>query len=274
MTSVFDLLVVFLALAAAAFPSQMLLLDALGKMPAPKTLRYFGVPAIVLFIGLLLFFFTSNRVLFGAVTLGIGSGILATLVLDSVRIPGYLLGWMPMDLPMRFGMMILNHDTKLKLRVMSGVLGHVNEQLKQGVPAKALMNEKGFPRLPMRTVRQLLHPAFNEAMQDAGVPAWRVRASGYLWHYTNGASFGVIHVLLFGANWFLTIGFGFLLAGTFLAILRFLIPPMRPGKRMPTVILLAHIGVILVLGFVFQAYLPPEASDLSLLGQLTRLLNP
>jgi len=168
MTSVFDLLVVFLALAAAAFPSQMLLLDALGKMPAPKTLRYFGVPAIVLFIGLLLFFFTSNRVLFGAVTLGIGSGILATLVLDSVRIPGYLLGWMPMDLPMRFGMMILNHDTKLKLRVMSGVLGHVNEQLKQGVPAKALMNEKGFPRLPMRTVRQLLHPAFNEAMQVIG----------------------------------------------------------------------------------------------------------
>lgn len=252
----------------------MLLLDLLGKMPAPRTLRLIGVPALVVFVGLLVFFSTSYSILFGAVTLGIAAGILATLALDSVRIPGYLLGWMPMDLPMRFGTMILGLDTKLKLRVMSGVMGHVNEQVKQGVPTTALMTEAGFPKLPMRAMRGLLRPAFKDVMAETGVSSKTVRASGYLWHYTNGASFGVIHALLFGASWPFTILFGFVLAGTFLAILRFMIPPMRPGKRMPAVILLAHVAVILVLGVLFQTYLSAEGNELSLLNQLAKLLRP
>lgn len=273
MASPLDLFLLLLTLATAAVPSQMLLLDVLGKMPAPKTLRFIGVPALVVFIGLLIFFATSHGVLFGAVALGIAAGVLATLALDSVRIPGYLVGWMPMDLPMRFGTMILGLDTKLKLRVMGGAMGHVNEQMKRGVPAASLMTDAGFPRLPMRTMRGLLGPAFKDAMAEGGVSSRRVRAAGYLWHYTNGASFGVIHALLFGASWPFTVLFGFALAGTFLAILRFMIPPMRPGRRMPTVILLAHVGVILVLGIVFQAYLSPQASDLSLLRQVGGLLG-
>ncbi len=273
MASTLELLLVLLTLGAAAVPSQMLLLDVLGKLPAPKTLRFIGVPAFIVFIALLSFFATGHNVLFAAVTLGIAAGILATLALDSIRIPGYLLGWMPMDLPMRFGTMVLGLDPKLKLRVMSGVMGHVTEQLQRGVPADRLMNARGFPKVRMSTMRRLLGPAFDGVSEETGVPSWRIRATGYLWHYTNGASFGVIHALLFGENWLLTIGFGLLLAGAFLAILRFMIPPMRPGARMPTVILLAHVGVILVFGFVFQAYLSTEASELSLLGQLAGLLG-
>jgi hypothetical protein len=251
----------------------MLLLDVLGKIPAPKTLRFVGIPAFVLFVALLISFYATNPILVGAVTLGIAAGVLATLALDSVRIPGYLIGWMPMDLPMRFGMMILGLDTKLKLRVMSGVMSRVSEEMKNGVPANKLMNEAGFPKLPMRTMRQLLRPAFKETVQEAGVTSRRVRLSGYAWHYTNGASFGVIHALLFGSNWLFTIAFGFALAATFLLILRFMIPPMRPGRRMPTVILLAHVGVILVLGAMFQTYLSRQASEFSLLSQLARLLG-
>ncbi len=273
MASTLDLLLVLLTLGAAAVPSQMLLLDVLGKLPAPRTLRFIGVPAFIVFIVLLSFFATSHSVLFAAVTLGIAAGVLATLALDSIRIPGYLFGWMPMDLPMRFGTMVLGLDPKLKLHVMSRVMSHVTEQLQHGVPADRLMNEKGFPKVPMSTMRQLLGPAFDAVSEETGVPSWRIRATGYLWHYTNGASFGIIHALLFGENWLLTIGFGLLLAGTFLAILRFMIPPMRPGPRMPTVILLAHVGVILVFGFVFQAYLSTDASELTLLGQLARLLG-
>ena len=135
MTSVTDLLVVLLMLALAAVPSQMLLLDVFGKLPAPKSLRFIGVPAVAAFVGLLFISFSSRSILFGAVTLGIFAGLLATLALDSVRIPGFLLRWMPMDLPMRFGTMILGLDTRLKLRVMSAVMGHVNEQIRQGVAA-------------------------------------------------------------------------------------------------------------------------------------------
>ncbi len=265
--------VVLFTLALAAVPSQVLLLDVLGKLPAPRTLRLAGVPALVAFVALVLLFYSSNRVLLGAAGLGIAAGIAATFALDSVRIPGYLLRWMPMDLPMRLGTMVLGLDTKLKLRVMNAVLGHVNDQLRRGVPPSELMNAAGFPKLPMRVMRGILGPSFREALKESQVSSWKVRASGYLWHYTNGASFGVIHALLFGASWPFTIGFGLLLAGTFIAILRFMIPPMRPGRRMPTVILLAHIGVILVFGFVFQTYLSPGASDLSLVGQIAKLLQ-
>ncbi|MEE9237598.1 MAG: hypothetical protein V3U52_07405 [Thermoplasmata archaeon] len=273
MTSVLDFSVVLLTLAVVAVPSQMLLLDLLGKLPATKTLRFVGVPALVVFVLLLLFFSTSNSVLLGAVALGIAAGLLATLALDSIRIPGYLLRWMPMDLPMRFGTMILGLDKKLKLRVMSSVLSNVNEQIQQGVATNELMDEKGFPKLPMLSMRNLLRPAFKHVIEESGVPSWKVRTSGYLWHYTNGASFGVIHALLFGADWLFTILFGFLLAATFIAILRFMIPPMRLGRRMPSVILLAHVGVILVFGIVFQAFLSGGAMELSLLEQLTRLLG-
>ncbi len=268
-----DFFLVLVILAAAAVPSQMLLGDVLGIIRAPRSLRIFGIPALVLFIALLLFVFANHGVLFGAIAVGVGVGILSTLALDSIRIPGYLTGNMPMDLPMRFGSMILGLDKRLKQQVQRRVLRHINEQIQEGVPSTELMDETGFPRLPLRTMRKLLKPAFKEVLEERGIPSWKVRGSGYLWHYTNGATFGIIHALLFGASWPFTIVFGLVLAGTFIFIIQYLIPPMKLGPRMPTVILLAHVAVILVFGFGFAAFLAPEASALSLLGQLLELLG-
>ncbi|MFQ5986965.1 MAG: hypothetical protein ACE5KQ_06365, partial [Thermoplasmata archaeon] len=236
-------------------------------------LRFVGIPALVFFLALLIFVFVNHGILFGAIAVGVAVGILATLALDSIRIPGYLTGNMPMDLPMRFGTMILGLDTRLKQQVQRRVLHHINEQIEEGVPSTELMDETGFPRLPLRTMRMLLRPAFRAVLEEEGIPSWKVRGSGYLWHYTNGATFGIIHTLLFGVSWPFTILFGLVLAGTFIAIIQFLIPPMKLGPRMPTVILLAHVGVILVFGFGFGAFLSAEASGLSLLNQALELLG-
>ncbi|MEE9174462.1 MAG: hypothetical protein V3U30_05755, partial [Thermoplasmata archaeon] len=142
-----------------------------------------------------------------------------------------------------------------------------------GVPSTELMDATGFPRLSLRTMRSLLPGAFKAVLAERGIPSWKVRGSGYLWHYTNGATFGIIHALLFGASWPLTVLFGLVLAFTFIGIIQFLIPPMRLGPRMPTVILLAHVAVILAFGFGFAAFLAPEASAQSLLNQALELLG-
>jgi hypothetical protein len=273
MASIVDFFLVLVILAAAAVPSQMLLGAVLGIIPAHRSFRYFGIPALVLFLAIVIFLAFNHPVLVGAIAVGVGIGILATLALDSIRIPGYLSGNMPMDLPMRFGTMILGLDKRLKQQVQRRVLRHINEQIEDGVPTTELMDAKGFPRLPLRTMRGILPGAFKAVLEESGVPSWKVRGSGYLWHYTNGATFGIIHALLFGASWPFTILFGLILAFTFIFIIQFLIPPMRLGPRMPTVILLAHVAVILVFGFGFAAFLAPEASALSLLNQALELLG-
>lgn len=273
MASIVDFFLVLVIMAAAAVPSQMLLGSVLGILPAHRSLRFVGIPALVFFIAVLIFLSLNHPVLLGAIAVGVGIGLLATLALDSIRIPGYLTGNMPMDLPMRFGTMILGLDKRLKQQVQRRVLRHINEQIQEGVPSTELMDEKGFPRLSLRTMRGLLPGAFKAVLAEKGIPSWKVRGSGYLWHYTNGATFGIIHVLLFGVSWSFTILFGLVLAFTFIGIIQFLIPPMRLGSRMPTVILLAHVGVILVFGFGFATFLAPEASALSLLSQVLQLLG-
>ncbi len=273
MASIVDFFLVLLILAAAAVPSQMLLGGVLGIIPAHRSLRFVGIPALVFFLAILIFVFFNHGVLFGAIAVGAGIGILATLALDSIRIPGYLTGNMPMDLPMRFGTMILGLDKRLKQQVQRRVLRHISEQIQEGVPSTELMDETGFPRLSLRTMRGLLPGAFKAVLAEKGIPSWKVRGSGYLWHYTNGATFGIIHALLFGASWPFTVLFGLVLAFTFIGIIQFLIPPMRLGPRMPTVILVAHVAVILAFGFGFAAFLTPEASAQSLLNQALELLG-
>ncbi|MFQ5919395.1 MAG: hypothetical protein ACE5I4_05045 [Thermoplasmata archaeon] len=273
MASIVEFFLVLVILAAAAVPSQMLLGDVLGIIPAHRSFRYFGVPALILFLAILIFLAFNLPVLLGAIAVGAGIGLLATLALESVRIAGYLSGNMPADLPMRFGLMVLGLDKRFKQQMQRRVLRHISERIEEGVPSTELMDAKGFPRLSLRTIRGIMPGAFRAVLEESGVSQWKVRGAGYLWHYANGATFGIILALLFGVSWPLTILFGLILAFTFIAIIRFLIPPMRLEPRMPAVILLAHVALILVFGFGFAAFLAPEASALSLLNQALELLG-
>ncbi len=66
----------------------------------------------------------------------------------------------------------------------------------------------------------------------------------------------------------LTIGFGLLLAIVFLTIIRFLIPPMKPGFKLPFVVLLAHVAVIIVLTIVTQSYVTSAGDNGSILHSI------
>ena len=130
---------------------------------------------------------------------GIITGILGTVALDSVRIPGYLLGYMPLDLPLRFGTMILDIDKKLKLNMMGRVLPFVNEQVKKGRDISEVTGGSiGVPHLTVREVKTLIKPALEETAKESNVSIMRIRSLGYLWHYANGIGFGITHAILFG----------------------------------------------------------------------------
>jgi len=269
-----DLLLDSLTLLAIGAPSQLLLLDILGKFKAPRSIKLLAPPAFVLIIAISIYVTVVQSPLANLILVGLSSGILGTVALDSIRIPGYLLGYMPLDLPLRFGTKALNLDDKFMLGMMPKVLGYVNDQMAKGVSPKSLMNEKGFPRLAVKVVRSFARPTMTEVLNQNGVPLWKVRLTGYLWHYSNGASFGIAHAVLFGkAPWIFTIGFGLLLAIVFLTIIRFLVPPMSPGLKLPAVVLLAHLAVILVLGFLVQSYVTPAGDGESVIRSVLAILH-
>ncbi len=257
-----------LVLLVIGVPANILLLDLLGKMPAREGWKKLGAPAAIILAAVILLTFDSP--LISLIGWGVVAGFLGTIALDSVRIPGYLLGYMPLDLPLRFGTMILDIDKKLKLNMMERVLSYVNQEVEKGRDVTEVTGgSTGVPHLKVSEVRELIRPALAATAKENQVTIGRIRGLGYVWHYTNGISFGIAHAILFGKGpWIVTIGFGLLLAIVFLTIIRFLIPPMRPGFKLPAVVILAHIGVILVLGTVTQTFVTPEAEQYSLLQML------
>jgi hypothetical protein len=258
-----------LTLLAVGAPSQLLLLDLLGKFKAPRSIKLLAPPALILIIGISLLSVIEQLPLVNLIWVGLMAGILGTLALDSIRIPGYLLGYMPLDLPLRFGTKALNLDDKFMLGMMPKILGYVNEQMAKGVSPRTLMDKKGFPKLPVKVIRSFAGPTMTEVLRQNKSSLWKVRSTGYLRHYSNGASFGVAHAIIFGRGpWILTIGFGLLLAVVFLAIIRFLVPPMKRGLKLPMVVLLAHFGVILVLGVTTQNFVTPAGEGYSFLGSI------
>jgi hypothetical protein len=263
-----------LTLLAIGTPSQLLLLDILGIFKAPRSIRLLAPPAFVLITAISIYATIVQSPLANLILVGLISGVLGTVALDSIRIPGYLLGYMPLDLPLRFGTKALNLDDKFMLGMMPKVLGYVNDQMAKGASPKSLMNEKGFPALPLNVIRSFAKPTMTEVLHQNGVPLWKVRLTGYLWHYSNGASFGIAHAVLFGKGpWIFTIGFGLLLAIVFLTIIRFLIPPMSVGFKLPAVVLLAHIAVILVLGSFVQSYVTPAGDGESIIHYTLAILH-
>jgi hypothetical protein len=263
-----------LALLAAGTPSQLLLLDVFGKLKAPRSIKLLAPPGLVLLLAISVFSFLNDLPLASLILVGAIAGIVATVGLDSIRIPGYLLGYMPLDLPLRFGTKALNLDDKFMLGMMPKVMHYVNDQIANGVPSNALMNARGFPQVSVRTIRGFARPTLGEVLSKNNVPLWRVRLSGYLWHYSNGASFGIAHAILFGRGpWIFTIGFGLLLAIVFLTILKRLVPPMKPGYKFLAVVLLAHGVVILVLGLITQNFVTPAGESDSFLRVVSTLVH-
>lgn len=63
------------------------------------------IPALVVLVGLILYSRRNYPDLYRRIIVGLGMGVLATLVLDAVRQAGVIHGWLPGDSPVMFGRM-------------------------------------------------------------------------------------------------------------------------------------------------------------------------
>src|SRR5574340_292901 len=134
-----------LVLLGAGAPPTLLLLDVRGIFKAPRSIKLLAPPALVLFLGSVALAYSEGSAVTNLVWAGVVAGLLGTAALDSIRIPGYLLGYMPLDLPLRFGTKALGLDEKFMLGMMPKVMGYVNSEMAAGVPASKLLDKKGFP---------------------------------------------------------------------------------------------------------------------------------
>ncbi len=246
------------------------------EIRTPLSLKLIGLPALIVFLVATGITASVAPSLFVLIVLGLVAGLVATAGLDAIRLPGYLLGYMPLDLPLRFGSMALGLEKDFKLAMMGNVLPYVRKESEKG---RKMIGSDGFtPSLSVQEVRQFVLPSLTKVIREKRVSKFRLSAVGYLWHYMNGASFGITHAILLGSGrgalgFTLTVGFGLLLATVFLLILRFLIPVMKLGKKLPLVVYLAHINVIWVLALIMQTFVPAEAEGASLVSVVSRILS-
>jgi hypothetical protein len=151
-----------------------------------------------------------NPALSRSILLGAAAGASATIALEAVRIPGYLWGFMPGNMPRLMGVLLLD--------------------------------------------RFALGPS---AASDA---------AGWAYHFWNGASFGVIYVLVFGVTrrWLavlygIAVGIGFMLSPVVVSLgVGYF--GLQYSVGFPVVVLAAHVAFGLVLGFLTWRFLRPQGT--------------
>jgi len=180
----------------------------------------------------------SNRIF-----VGMAAGGLATFLLESIRIPGYMLTkWMPMD------SMISLPGLFLTEKITS--LSEVKQVIMQSDVAMNLYH----------------------APMDAFV-------AGALWHFWNGATFGIIYSLVIGKGkwwygmiWAFIIEIGMMLA-PYLIVMKgpFGIEHMD-GYNLFTITLLAHLAFGALLGILVQKWKKGNESVFGLRSKVNHIL--
>jgi hypothetical protein len=201
---------VLLALLAASvgpliFPAAQAGYGSLAAFATHLLLPAIGILAAVTMIGRKWHPAIGRFILRGA-----AAGALATIALEAIRIPGYLWGFMPGNLPRLMGVLLLD--------------------------------------------RFALGPSIASDV------------AGWAYHFWNGASFGIIYVLVFGVTrrWLgvlygIAVGIGFLMSPVVVSLgvgyfgLQF-------SKGFPVTVLTAHLAFGLVLGLLARRFLPEQGS--------------
>jgi hypothetical protein len=177
-------------------------MDALAKVALLPSIAVIGI-----IWGLL---YRRNDPLARVVAVGLGSGVVATVALEAIRLPGFWLGFMPGNLP----------------RLMGVLLGN----------------------------------------QFATGPTLGSDIAGWAYHFWNGASFGLVYVLVFGtcrrwvgAVYGVLLGLGFMFSPVVAALgVGFL--GLEFSRGFPVTVTLAHAAFGGVLGWLSARWVGFEAS--------------
>ena len=204
--------ILLLLLAASVSPLIFPLAES-GRSTMDVLARFALLPSMGTIGGIWLILRRRNDPLARQIAVGLAAGAVATLALETVRLPGFWLGFMPGNLPRLMGVLLLN--------------------------------------------------------QFATGPTLASDVAGWAYHFWNGASFGLIYVLLFGtcrrwvgAVYGVLLGLGFMLSPVVSALgVGFL--GLEFSKGFPATVTLAHAAFGTILGWLAARWLGFEASTVS-----------
>jgi len=128
---------------------------------------------------------------------------------------------------------------------------------------------RGLPRVPLAEFR----PAAEKAMRrfrGENPDAFRLAFfAGYLWHATNGISFGIMYGLIFGqGSWVWALAWGTAVWLAMMVAMPFMMPTLGLPPWFPIVPFVAHVAMVLPF-LALQAWLSNSANAVSLLGWFT-----
>lgn len=114
----FDALLGLLTLAIIGAPTAALMLDRVREFAAPRFFKTQGIPALIVFIVLVIYLKSTINPLLDLIVWGAIGGLAATVALDIVRLIGVKFNAFPIDMPQMFGAMALGVAPKLPKHVM------------------------------------------------------------------------------------------------------------------------------------------------------------
>ena len=196
---------IVLLLEAASVSPLIVPLAQSGRSTMDVLAKFALLPAAGLLLATLVLLYGIDESLARVSVVGLAAGAIATLALEAIRLPGFLLGFMPGNLPRLMGVLLLNRFA----------LG----------------------------------------------PSLKSDIAGWAYHFWNGASFGLIYVLVFGTcrRWIGTafsilLGFGFMFSPVVSALgVGFM--GLEFSKGFPITVTLAHAAFGAALGWLTAVWL-------------------
>jgi hypothetical protein len=201
---------ILVLLAAASVSPLIFPLAESGHSTLDVLAKVAMLPAIALIAAIWGLLYRRDDPLAKHIAVALAAGAVATIALETVRLPGFWLGFMPGNLPRLMGVLLLN--------------------------------------------------------QFATGPTLASDIAGWAYHFWNGASFGLIYVLLFGTcrRWVGTVygvllGLGFMLSPVVSALgVGFL--GLEFSKGFPVTVTLAHAAFGTILGWLAARWMGFETS--------------
>ncbi len=128
-------------------------------------------------------------------------------------------------------------------------------------------SEIKLPQIPMADFRDKAKKAFSQASEETGVSPGRIATAGYLWHFANGASYGIAFTLLFGAgSWPLALLWGIFVWAIMMVSMPKMMPMVRFPRSFPIVPLLAHLAMAIPIGYFAINFVSAPGSSSSLIA--------
>ncbi|GBC71169.1 hypothetical protein HRbin02_00948 [Candidatus Calditenuaceae archaeon HR02] len=137
------------------------------------------------------------------------------------------------------------------------------------IPAKLRMatpgGHKKMPKISVQDFFRLFPAAFSMTLKEEKISAARILFLGYLWHFINGATYGIAYTMLFGrGSWTLAILWGIFVFAVMMAVMPTMMPAIRFNyPRFFIFPFMAHIAMIVPLAICALYFMPAAASSAS-----------